>query len=75
MKKSKHYPPPEGRAVNKHVLVYPNWMSAQRYHEYKESRAYAARVEHDKLNQEANRHNAFVENAKKHGITISKKKK
>jgi hypothetical protein len=50
-------------------------MSAQRYHEYQESRASAARAAHDKLNQEADRHNAFVENAKKHGIPISKKKK
>ena len=74
----KRYPPPESRAASKHVLVYPNWMSAQRYHEYQESRASAARaarVAHDKLNQEADRHNAFVENAKKHGIPISKKKK
>ena len=78
MKGPKRYPPPESRAASKHVLVYPNWMSAQRYHEYQESRASearAARVAHDKLNQEADRHNAFVENAKKHGIPISKKKK
>ena len=78
MKGHKRYPPPESRAASKHVLVYPNWMSAQRYHEYQESRASAARaarVAHDKLNQEADRHNAFVENAKKHGIPISKKKK
>ena len=70
MKGPKRYPPPESRAASKHVLVYPNWMSAQRYHEYQESRASAARaarVAHDKLNQEADRHNAFVENAKKHG--------
>lgn len=72
---AKKYPPPESRASSKHVLVYPNWMSAQRYHEYQESRARAARVEHDKLKQEADRHNAFVENAKKHGIPIVKKKK
>lgn len=72
---NKKYPPPESRAASKHVLVYPNWMSAQRYHKYQESRARAARVEHDKLKQEADRHNAFVENAKKHGIPLSKKKK
>lgn len=64
MKGPKRYPPPESRAASKHVLVYPNWMSAQRYHEYQESRASAARTAHDKLNQEADRHNAFVENAK-----------
>lgn len=72
---NKKYPPPESCAASKHVLVYPNWMSAQRYHEYQESRARAARVEHDKLKQEADRHNAFVENAKKQGIPIVKKKK
>ena len=71
---AKKYPPPESRAASKHVLVYPNWMSAQRYHEYQESRARAARVEHDKLKQKADRHNAFVENAKKHGIPLSKRK-
>ena len=75
MKGLKCYTPPESRAASKHVLVYPNWMSAQRYHEYQESRASAARAAYDKLNQEADRHNAFVENAKKHGIPISKKKK
>ncbi|MCC2139315.1 hypothetical protein LKD27_06310 [Faecalibacterium sp. CLA-AA-H283] len=75
MKGPKRYPPPESRAASKHVLVYPNWMSAQRYHEYQESRASATRAAHDKLNQEADRHNAFIENAKKHGIPISKKKK
>ena len=75
MKGPKRYPPPESRAASKHVLVYPNWMSAQRYHEYQESRASATRAAHDKLNQEADRHNAFVENVKKHGIPISKKKK
>ena len=31
MKGPKRYPPPESRAASKHVLVYPNWMSAQRY--------------------------------------------
>lgn len=72
---AKKYPPPESRAASKHVLVCPTWMSAQRYHEYEESRARAARVEHDKLKQEVDRHNAFVENAKKHGIPIVKKKK
>ena len=71
----KKYPPPESRAANKYVLVYPNWMSAQRYHKYQESRASAARTERDRINQETERHNAFVENAKKHRIPISKKKK
>lgn len=75
MKSPKRYPPPESRAVNKHVLVYPNWMSAQRYREYQESRANEASAEHDKINQKIERHNAFVENAKKHGIPISKKNK
>lgn len=49
MKGPKRYPPPESRAASKHVLVYPNWMSAQRYHEYQESRASAARAAHDKM--------------------------
>ena len=71
----KKYPPPESRAVSKHILVYPSWMPTQRYHEYQASRAHAAREEHDKINQETERHNAFVENPKKHGIPISKKKK
>lgn len=75
MKGPKRYPPPESRAASKHVLVYPNWMSAQRYHEYQESRASAARAAHDKLNQEADRHNAFEENARKHNTPIPKKKK
>lgn len=64
MKGPKRYPPPESRAASKHV-----WST------YQESRASATRAAHDKLNQEADRHNAFVENAKKHGIPISKKKK
>lgn len=72
---NKKYPPSESRAASKHVLVYPNWMSAQRYHEYQESRASATRAAHDKLNQEADRHNAFEENARKHNIPIPKKKK
>ena len=64
MKEHKHYP-----------LHYPGWMSKQKYYEYQKSRANAARIEHEKENQELDRHNVFVENAKKHGIPIPKKKK
>ena len=72
---NKKYLPSETAPVNKHLWRTPGWMPAQRYHEYQESRARAARVEHDKLKQEADRHIAFVENAKKHGIPLTKKKK
>ena len=72
---NKKYLPSETAPVNKHFWRPPGWVPAQRYHEYQESRARAARVEHDKIDQATERHNAFIENAQKHAIPISKTKK
>lgn len=72
---SKKYLPLEMPPVSKHLWRSPGWMSTQKYHEYQKKRVEAARIEHDKVNQAEERHNAFLENAKKHGIQIRKKKK
>mgnify|MGYP004530097537 CR=1 FL=1 len=70
----KKYPPPESRAVSKHILVYPSWIPTQRYHEYQASRAHAAREEHDKINQETERHNALSKTLKSTEFPFPKRK-
>lgn len=72
---SKKYPPSETPPVNKHLWRNPGWMSAQQYREYQKKRVETACAERDEADRKEERHNAFVKNAKKQGIQVSKKKK
>ena len=67
---SKKHPPLEMPPVSKHLWRTPGWMPVQQYRDYQKKRVETAHAEHDEA-----RHNAFLENAKKHGIPVRKKKK
>lgn len=72
---SKKYSHSETPPVSKHLWRTPGWMPAQQYREYQKKRVEAARAERDEAVQKEERHNAFLDNAKKHGIPVRKKKK
>ena len=72
---SKKHPPSEMPPISKHLWRAPGWMPVQQYREYQKKRIETARAERDEANQKEARHNAFLENAKKHGIPVRKKKK
>lgn len=72
---SKKHPPPEMPPVSKHLWQTPGWMPVQQYREYQKKRVETARAERDEASLKEARHNAFLENAKKHGIPVRKKKK
>ena len=72
---SKKHPPLEMPPVSKHLWRTPGWMPVQQYREYQKKRVETAHAEHDEANLKEARHNAFLENAKKHGIPVRKKKK
>lgn len=61
--------------VSKHLFITPGWMPAPKYYEYQKERLAKAREERLEENQKSERHNAFIENAKKYRIPIAKKKK
>lgn len=69
---TKRYSPLDMPFVNKHLWRCPGWMPTLKYREYQETRVNTARIKRDESKQKEDRHNAFVENAKKHGIPISK---
>lgn len=74
MASKKHLPsgtPP----ISKHLWRTPGWMPVHQYREYQKKRVETARAERDETNLKEARHNAFLENAKKHGIPVHKKKK
>lgn len=71
----KRYPPAENRGENKHLLVYPGWLSPEYYRSYQQKRRTEACAEHLEREQAERRHKAFVENARLHGIPLPKKKK
>lgn len=70
---AKHYSSSDMPPVSKHLWRSPGWMPAPQYREYQKHRAEDACAERDKARQEE-RHNAFLENAKKHGIPVHGKK-
>ena len=72
---SKKYLPSEMPPVSKHLWRTPGWMPVQQYREYQKKRVETARTAHNEANLKEVRHNAFLENAKKHGISVHKKKK
>ena len=72
---SKKHPPSEMPSVSKHLWRTPGWMPVQQYREYQKKRVETARAERDEASLKEARHNAFLENAKKHGIPVRKKKK
>ena len=72
---SKKHPPPEMPPVSKHLCRTPGWMPVQQYREYQKKRVQTARAERDEASLKEARHNAFLENAKKHRIPVRKKKK
>ena len=72
---SKKHPPSEMPPISKHLWRTPGWMSVQQYREYQKKRMETARAERDEASLKEARHNAFLENAKKHGIPVRKKKK
>ena len=72
---SKKHPPSEMPPVSKHLWRTPGWMPVQQYREYQKKRVETTRAERNEADLKDVRHNAFLENAKKHGIPVRKKKK
>ena len=72
---SKKHPPSEMPPVSKHLWRTPGWMPVQQYREYQKKRVETARAERDEASLKEARHNAFLENAKKHRRPVRKKKK
>lgn len=72
---SKKHPPSEMPPVSKHLRRTPGWMPVQQYREYQKKRIETALAECDEASLKKACHNAFLENAKKHGIPVRKKKK
>lgn len=71
---SKKYLPSGTPPISKHLWRTPGWMPVHQYREYQKKRVETARAERDEANLKEARHNAFLENAKKHNIPILKKK-
>lgn len=55
--------------------IYPDWMPPWEYREYQERRANSIRKESERVKRISKRHKAFLENAEKYGIPVSKTKK
>lgn len=72
---SKKHPPSEMPPVSKHLWRTPGWMPVQQYREYQKKRVETVRAERNEADLKDVRHNAFLGNAKKHGIPVHKKKK